>query len=201
MIAQATRFWLVRHAPVDVAPGVIVGSLDLPCLPIAPEAVAMLVRRLPEVSVLVESGLFRCRQTSEALRKAGAKLPQIPLIEPGLLEQNLGGWQGGRWDDPAMHADAEVDAFWDDPATTRPPGGESFADVMERVRPVLQRLSMTYAGRDVVMVMHAGSIRAALAVALDLAPDVALRFAVDPLSLSRLSAFVDGWRVDEVNGI
>jgi alpha-ribazole phosphatase len=53
--------------------------------------------------------------------------------------------------------------------------------------------------RDVVLVVHAGTVRAALAIALDLAPEPALRFVIDPLSLTRIDRIADSWRVVGVN--
>jgi alpha-ribazole phosphatase len=38
-----------------------------------------------------------------------------------------------------------------------------------------------------------------LAIALDLAPDCALRFVIDPLSLTRIDWLENGWRVVAVN--
>ncbi len=52
---------------------------------------------------------------------------------------------------------------------------------------------------DVVVVAHSGTIRAALAIALALAPEHALRFAIDPLSLTRIDRLPNGWRVVCVN--
>ena len=85
--------------------------------------------------------------------------------------------------------------FWKSPAGNRPPGGESFVDQIARATPALRHLP---AG-DVVLVVHSGTIRAVLAIALDLAPDSALRFVIDPLSLTRIDRLQDGWRVVAVN--
>ena len=52
---------------------------------------------------------------------------------------------------------------------------------------------------DAVLVVHSGTIRAVLAIALDLAPDSALRFVIDPLSLTRIDRLAEGWRVVAVN--
>ena len=49
------------------------------------------------------------------------------------------------------------------------------------------------------LVIHSGTIRALLAIALDLAPDAALRFAIDPLSVTRLDQTTKGWRIVYVN--
>jgi alpha-ribazole phosphatase len=51
----------------------------------------------------------------------------------------------------------------------------------------------------VVLVVHSGTVRAALAVALDIAAESALRFVIDPLSLTRLDRLENGWRVVGVN--
>jgi alpha-ribazole phosphatase len=45
----------------------------------------------------------------------------------------------------------------------------------------------------------AGTVRAVLAIALDLAPEQALRFVIDPLSLTRVDRLDRGWRVVAVN--
>jgi alpha-ribazole phosphatase len=52
---------------------------------------------------------------------------------------------------------------------------------------------------DVVLVVHSGTIRAVLAIALDLAPEGALRFVIDPLSVTRIDRLASGWRVVSVN--
>jgi alpha-ribazole phosphatase len=50
-----------------------------------------------------------------------------------------------------------------------------------------------------VLVVHSGTIRAALCIALDLAPEAGLRFVIDPLSLTRIDRLQQGWRVVSVN--
>ena len=76
-----------------------------------------------------------------------------------------------------------------------PPGGESFVDQIARAGAGLAGLP---AG-DVALVVHSGTIRAVLAIALELTPDSALRFVIDPLSLTRIDRLQDGWRVVAVN--
>jgi len=50
-----------------------------------------------------------------------------------------------------------------------------------------------------VLVVPSGTVRAALAIALDLAAENALRFVIDPLSLTRIDRLASGWRVAAVN--
>lgn len=191
-----TRFWWLRHAPVMVSGanegGGIVGRLDLDADTSDSSAFSALARRLPAGAVLVDSGLARCRQTAVALAAAGL-VPSARETAPALAEQDFGAWQGKRWD--------EIDApwFWQAPASAVPPGGESFAAVVGRVGPVLVDLCRRHAGRDVLLVAHAGSIRAALAIALGISSAAALQFAIQPLSLTRITHNGGGWSVDGVN--
>ena len=195
-----TRWWWLRHAPVPDPEGRIAGRLDLPCDTSETEWFATLANRLPPNAVLVESGLIRCNQTVGALEAAGLLLPPA-LIEPDLMEQDFGRWQGRAWGLLASAKDPDLPAFWQNPATATPPGGESFASMIERVRRAVERLTADYGGRDIVAVAHAGTIRAALAIALDIPPEAALAFVIDPLSLTRLNAVEGGWRVLGVNWV
>ncbi len=94
--------------------------------------------------------------------------------------------------------------YWLAPAYERPPGGESFADLLARLAPTVHRLTREHAGRDIVSVGHGGTVRAALAVALGLHPEAALTFTIENLSLTRIDhiAMPEGpghWRVVTVN--
>ena len=197
-LQPSTRWWWLRHAPVPDPEARITGRLDLPCDTSDSEWFSLFARRLPRNAVLVESGLMRCGQTIGALEAAGLPLPPA-LIEPGLLEQDFGRWQGRTWNDLAAIQDPALPGFWQNPATATPPGGESFAATLERVGETVLRLTAEYAGRDIIAVAHAGTIRAALAIALDVPPEAALGFVVDPLSLTRVDALPGGWRVVGVN--
>lgn len=196
--APTTRWWWVRHAPVPDPEARIAGQLDLPCDTSDETWFAALAQRLPRNPVLVESGLIRCRQTIGALEAAGmALLPA--LVEPALVEQNFGRWQGRSWNALTAIKDPDLPAFWQAPAFATPPGGESFAAVVDRVGAAIGRLTADHAGRDIVAVVHAGTIRAALAMALGINPATALAFTIEPLSLTRLDATPGAWRVQGVN--
>jgi len=118
-----------------------------------------------------------------------------PVDEPRFREQDFGAWTGRRHNDLTVELGAAYQAFWKSPAGNRPPGGESFVDQIDRARAGLACLP---AG-DAVLVVHSGTVRAVLAIALELAPDSALRFVIDPLSLTRIDRLENGWRVVAVN--
>jgi alpha-ribazole phosphatase len=183
----ATHLWLIRHAPVDGPRGVVHGP-DAPADLGDVAAFAALKARLPVNAFAVCSPARRTRETARMLKLD-------PVDEPDFAEQDFGDWTGRRHDDLAAELGAAYQNFWQSAAGNRPPGGESFADQIERARRGLARLP---AG-DAVLVVHSGTIRALLAIALELAPVHALRFVIDPLSLTRIDRFEDGWRVGAVN--
>lgn len=184
---RTTQIFLVRHAPVDGPRGVIHGlraPVDLSDV----AALAALKAVLPVVAPTLCSPARRTRDTALALRLE-------PIMMDEFREQEFGAWTGRRHDDLAASEGESYRAFWRDPANSAPPGGESFG---EQVRRVARGLAQLPAG-DVIVVAHAGTIRAALAVALDIAPAQALRFVIDPLSLTRIDRVPGGWRVGAVN--
>ena len=113
-------------------------------------------------------------------------------------------WQGVRYDELATRRGDEWHRFWLAPAHEVPPGGESFVALTQRVHTAILRLSESHRGRDILAVTHGGTIRAALALALNLAPETALSFSIDNLSLTRID-HIPGpggsrlWRVATVN--
>jgi alpha-ribazole phosphatase len=184
---SATQLWLIRHAPVDGPRGVIHAG-DAPADLSDVAAFTALKARLPAQAHAVCSPMRRTRETA-------AKLALDAVAEADFAEQDFGAWTGRRHDDLAAELDAAYQEFWQSPARSRPPGGESFADQIDRAKAGLTRLP---AG-EAVLVVHSGTIRAVLAIALELSPDHALRFAIDPLSLTRIDRLADGWRVVGVN--
>jgi len=182
-----TFLWLIRHAPVDGVAGTIHAD-DAPADLRDHARLEALRARLPRDAASYASPARRTVETARALR-----------LEPELVaefsEQNFGAWTGRRHDELTATGGEAYAQFWNDPAHGRPPGGESFEDQVGRVRQGLTRIG----GDHTTLVVHSGTIRAALCVALDLTPQAALRFVIDPLSLTRIDRLATGWRVVSVN--
>src|SRR6201992_1389752 len=93
-----TDFWLIRHALVDEnARAFLYGVMDVPlCETSLLEQAPMyraLAARLPRPAAWRGTPLSRTRRTADAIFKAG--YPRVePQVEPGLIEQSLGDWQG-----------------------------------------------------------------------------------------------------------
>jgi alpha-ribazole phosphatase len=186
-VPQQSQLWLIRHAPVGGPPGMIPGT-DAPADVSDAAALLRLREQLPARHAAISSPVRRARETAAALGL-------LVSPDPAFSEQEFGGWAGRTHEEIRRDCEAVYDEFWRAPASNRPPGGESFVEQIARVKAGIEALP---AG-DVIIVAHAGTIRAALALALELPPERALRFAIDPLSLTRLDRLDNAWRVVAVN--
>ena len=200
-----TRFWMIRHAIVEEnARAMLYGVMDVELCPHSLEAQGpmyeALGKRLPRPSVWVITPLSRTLRTAEAIFRAG--YPEAPLsVEPDLIEQSLGEWQGLPHAELPGRLTLPAHAFWPLGGKEHPPGGESMEHVIVRVGGALERLASRHAGEDVIAVSHGGAIRAAVAYSLQIGPNNALHLSVQNLSLTRLERHPQGWRVVCVNEV
>ena len=173
---------LVRHAPAETG-GRLCGRMDVPACLDDRAQLAALAARLAGVARVAVSPARRCRETAAALFPG-----RRPDHDPRLWEQDFGAHEGRMLADlPDLGPLARAEL-----AQIAPPGGESFAAMCARTRPALVDLaSEARRAGPVAVVAHAGTVRAALAFALDDVP-AALAFEVAPLSLTRLRCLPGG---------
>ena len=142
--------------------------------------VARLSEKLPPVSRIVTSPAKRCVETAKAL------WPRLNLHEDERLwEQDFGRQEGVQFDDlPDIGVKTNNELL-----TYRPEGGESFDDLCTRCFAALEHWSgqASSDGGRIAVVAHAGTIRAALGMALGNRA-AALSFEIDHLSMTQLRA-------------
>jgi alpha-ribazole phosphatase len=192
-----TEWWLVRHAPT-VNPGkTVYGSLDLDIEVPSPEVFEALSAVLPADPVWMVSNLVRTRRTLDGILAARGVTPDEVHVEPAFAEQHFGDWEGR----PSADVWAEIrdtEKSW--PADIRPPGGETFSEVADRVGSAAHRWSEEFAGKQVVAVLHSGSIRSFLSTAMGGAPVASLSYVIDTLSVTRCDYLgPESWRIGFVN--
>lgn len=173
------RLLILRHAPL-AQPG-LAGRRDVAADCSDHAALGWAAAALTDAATFWASPALRCRQTCEAMRLT-------PDWHPELWEQDFGAWEapGSAPPDLGPLPVAEL-------ARHRPAAGESFLDMAARVQPLLLHARGTTA-----IVAHAGTARAALALAVGPA---ALSFAIAPLSLTILTRHADAWAVEAVNRV
>lgn len=154
---------LIRHGEVvGDAERQFVGAADLPMSETGEEQIRTLARQLRErftLQAIYCSDLGRSRRTAELLA-AGSASPIV--IRPALREIRMGDWEGKTRNEIAEFQPCEYESRGRDIARYRPPGGESFADLAERVLPWWRIL--THGGEDGVIAVagHAGVNRVIL---------------------------------------
>jgi probable phosphoglycerate mutase len=121
----------------------------------------------------VASPLSRTRQTMRIVREALRQPDDGYQVDDRLLEIDFGDWEGHNWRE-IEHADPEsYRARTEDGFGHRPPGGESYADVMQRVTSWLADIA-----RPTVVVSHGGVMRCLRGHVLGLAPAAILHLDV-----------------------
>ncbi|AGT09435.1 phosphoglycerate mutase [Paracoccus aminophilus JCM 7686] len=174
------KLCLLRHAPLPPGSG-LAGRRDLAAvLPLAPELAALQARLQALAPTRIwSSPALRCRQTCAALGLEAE-------TDPRLWEQDFGAWE-----QPGTAIPDLGPLPLEELARHRPPGGESFADLVARTRPALEAMTGT-----ALIIAHAGTVRAALSLVIGPA---ALSFAVAPLSLTVIEGSPGQWSVSFVN--
>ena len=196
-----TRWWWVRHAPVREDGGCIYGQKDLGCDTSDRVVFDAVGKILPRHAAWYASTLKRTHQTADAIWAAGFPKPsEMPHVKD-FAEQHLGEWQG--MNRAAFLASRPVGSHWFAAIDEAAPGGESFMDLYNRTCAAIERINAERAGRDVIVVAHGGTIKAAVGLALGGQPEKGLVFDIDNCSVTRLdhiaSAGHTGWRLPMVN--
>jgi len=179
---------LVRHGRTAAnAGGLLLGRLDPPLDDEGVAQAAAASRWLASSGGLaggarvVSSPLGRCRATAatiaDVLGSGGVD------VDERWIELDYGGLDGT----PLAEVPASTWAAWRADVHWRPPGGETLAELGERVRTACEDLAAEAAERDVVVVSHVSPIKAAVAWALGVGDEVTWRLFVAPGSVSQVA--------------
>jgi broad specificity phosphatase PhoE len=124
----------------------------------------------------------------------------VPVrVENDLAEADFGDWSGLTWVDIAQRWPNENRAFHADPAQHGYPSGENFAQVLQRVLPVFQRLALRHAGEIFAVVGHGTVNRVLLAHWIGIPIRYARQLPQDNASLSLVENVAGHARVRTIN--
>lgn len=148
------------------------------------------------IDVCYCSPLLRALQTAAIVAAPHGLSPQ-PL--EALTECDVGRWEGLDWQ-TIRYLDAEThQRFMENPARNGYPGGESFADVYQRVAIVLEDLLQQHAGRSILVVSHHVVNRTYLAGLLGLPVEQARQVTLDNCGISVVTRERDQTTVSTLN--
>jgi len=145
----------------------------------------------PPPDRVLSSDLARARESAKILADGWGL--SVHSTEQ-LRELDFGGWTGRTWDAIEAEDGERLHTWMDNWVETAPPGGEAFEALSYRVVDWLGDAQDAEAG-TIMVVAHAGPIRAALCHALGLPLDRAFRLQVDCASVSALTTGRTDWTV------
>lgn len=138
---------------------------------------------------IVTSPLARCHAFAAALAARHA----LPLaVDARLMEIGFGRWEGRTADELRAEDPEQLARFYHDPVNARPAGAEPLAAFQARVRAGFADLVQAYPQRHVLVVTHAGVMRAVVAHVLGAPIEALYRIDVAYAALTRIR--LDGER-------
>lgn len=170
--------YLIRHTQTATPGGLCYGQTDVALADSFADELQRLKAKMPALQpdcLVYSSPLTRCTQLA-------ARFTTRIVLDPRLLELNFGVWENLRFD--TLNTDA-VQHWTENFVSLAPPSGESFSELCTRVAAFWQEL-LTLNVDQVLVITHAGVIRALLANILNLPLANAFQFKVDPGSVHKL---------------
>ncbi len=200
---MTARWLLVRHGETEWSQaGRYAGHSDVPLSEGGRQAARLLGRRLSheEIDACYTSDLRRAGETLDLLLAPRAPRPTIHVC-PELREMHFGEWEGQTYAKIAAQPRSAAVLAGDD----APPGGESLAQLAERLDALLERLqrvAQAQANSTALVVSHGGPLRALVCLAFGLPAKEHWRFQVDHGSLSEITwSAADGARLVRLNDL
>ncbi|OBG31810.1 bifunctional RNase H/acid phosphatase [Mycolicibacter heraklionensis] len=188
----ATRLLLLRHGQTELSVNRRYSGRGNPPLTETgrrqADAAARYLAQAGGIAAVISSPLQRCRDTAEA----AARLLRLDVaVDEDLTETDFGAWEGLTFAE-AAERDPDLHRRWLKDTSTRPPGGESFDAVQQRVQAARDRIVADHAGTTVLVVSHVTPIKTVLRLALDAGPAILYRLHLDLASLSIAEFYGDG---------
>ena len=116
--------------------------------------------KLPLPEVVIHSPMTRTTQTASEVAKA---LSVEMKADARLREIGFGSWNGEEMTTITAE-NPDLVKSWQGSLTVKPEGGESIADLVGRISPLIAELSELYSGKTVVLVSHMMPIRTVTAL-------------------------------------
>jgi alpha-ribazole phosphatase len=183
--------YLIRHTQTATDPGLCYGQSNIALADSFLNEMNDLHDKLPEFDddcTVFSSPLMRCLQLAKTFS-------DTVTTDTRLQELDFGDWEGKRFDD----IDADILQHWTNNfVTAAPPNGETFEDLHQRAGSFWQDLLATNA-KQVLVITHAGVIRALLAHALNLPLANSFQLRIDSGSVHKLRQTDDYLYVEYIN--
>jgi len=185
---KSTRIIFVRHGETDFPLDRLycddaIESPPLNAAGLAQAESAAVALSGVSVDAIYASPAQRTQMTANAIaKKHGTKV----VTRDAFLERRFGAWDGLYFDEVEKRYPEGYVAWKVDPLNFSPEGGETIADLLERVRGGVDSILSAHAGETIVVVAHVGPIRVILASALQMSLAAYRQLRIDYASQSAI---------------
>ncbi len=142
-----------------------------------------------EIDAVITSPLRRTRETADIIAE---QLGKSVEVEDGLAEAAFGTWDGLTFAEVKDNHPDDLEAWLGRVDVAPTGGGESFAEVDQRVRRTRDRLLAAYPGQAVLAVTHVTPIKVLVKLALDAPLEALFHMELAPASVTVISWYPDG---------
>lgn len=182
MTTQTTRIDLIRHGEPEGGRRYR-GQIDDPLSEAGWRQMWAAVGEGGPWTAVATSPLSRCRAFAERLAGRHA----LPLsVDARLMEIGFGAWEGRTAEQLRAEDPDQIRRFYHDPVNARPAGAEPLAEFRSRVVAAFDDLAHRHAGGHLLVVTHAGVMRALVAHVLGAPLEAMYRIEVAYAAFTRI---------------
>lgn len=181
-----TTLDLVRHGEI-ATDGLLCAGADEPLSQIGQTQLETLKNGI-KWDIIVSSPYMRCHGFAKQL----AHSLKVPHISNAVWQEiDFGEWTDIRRELIWKTNREQLLQLWTAPLDFTAPGGESMLDFVARIQTACAQLLQDYQGKTILLLTHAGVIRAILAHALGIDYHSTQKFSVGYAKINRLYAYPD----------
>lgn len=181
-----TRFYLVRHGQtLWNVKRKYQGQSDVPLTKTGKLQARKVAKRLKDkdIDAIYASDLSRTINTAREI----AVYHNLPVNkDDDVRELSFGIWEGLTYDEIKKGWPKELESWQRNPFEIKPPKGETLTDLYKRTSSFMKRIAKNHPKSKIVVVTHAGPIRAILAQVLNLKRDLFWKFKISNSSITEL---------------
>jgi len=161
-------FWWIRHAPVIGNNNSCYGNNEVECDLSNKQSFQNLSNKLPSDAIVYTSELSRSIKTFRTVEGYGLSY-KYHYIDKRISEQNLGDYTGMKYNElyKLTKKLGIYDKNWLMKASYSPPNGESYNNLINRVKDFINEIIKKHKGGNIIIFSHGGPIRAAISLAIN----------------------------------
>jgi alpha-ribazole phosphatase len=182
-----TTFDLVRHGEIATR-GLLCASASEPLSADGYEQLQALKSGM-YWDIILSSPYHRCAEFSAELAH---HLQVQHIIDPAWQEIDFGSWTDVSRETIWASDRERLLQLWTDPLAFCAPDGESMMDFVSRIESAFRELLQAHQGASILVLTHAGVIRAILASALGIDYKSTQKFNIQHAKINRLRAYPEG---------